>query len=192
MLDIDVKLLIVDDMRKMIGGGDQPKKMEVYMRELKTLTPEAVPSALEKAKQYRLLGEPYETESICMDILEVDPHHREALSTLVLALTDKFAYVGLQPSFDQAMDVVSRLEAAYDKSYYTGLVYERRAKFHFRQGEPEAVATAYAWFAKAMDAYDQAISGGAVDNQDAVLRWNSCVRFIESHQALKSFDAGQG
>ena len=159
------------------------------MRELKILTPEALPSALEKANQYRLLNEPYESESICMDILAVDPEHREALQTLILSLTDKFAFIGLEPSFDQAMDVAARLKTENDKSYYTGLICERRAKFHFRQGEPDAKATAYAWFAKAMNEYNRAMEGGAVDNQDAVLRWNSCVRFINSHPELKSFIA---
>jgi hypothetical protein len=163
--------------------------MEVDMRELKTLTPEALPSALKKAHQYRLLNEPYESESICMDILAVDPEHQEALHTLILSLTDKFAYIGMEPSFDQALDVIARLKTANDRSYYTGLVYERRAKFHFRQGEPDGKATAYAWFVKAMEEYKQSIQGGTADNQDAVLRWNSCVRFINSHPDLKSFDA---
>jgi hypothetical protein len=166
-------------------------EMEVDMPELKALKPEALSSALEKAKRYRLLDEPDEAESICMDILAVAPHHQEALITLLLALTDKFADAGLQPSFEKATDIAARLESAYDKSYYAGLIYERRAKFHFRQGGPEAEATAYAWFARAMNQYNQAMSGGAADNQDAVLRWNSCVRFINSHPELKSYDAGQ-
>ncbi|WP_419660401.1 hypothetical protein Dvar_07620 [Desulfosarcina variabilis str. Montpellier] len=159
------------------------------MRELKTLTPEALPAALEKAHQYRLLSEPYESESICMDILAVEPDHQEALYTLILSLTDKFAYVGLEPSFDQAMDATTRLKSANDRAYYTGLIYERRAKYHFRQGDPDAKATAYAWFDKAMKEYNQAMNGGVAEHQDAVLRWNSCVRFIGSHSELKSFDA---
>ena len=162
------------------------------MRELKTLPREALPSALERANQYRLLNEPYEAESICMDILSVDPELQEALHTLILALTDKFAFIGLDPLFDQAMNVASRLKAENDRSYYTGLIYERRAKYHFRQGELEAEATAYTWFTKAMKEYDQALSGGAGDHQDAVLRWNSCARFIDSHPKLKAFDADRG
>ena len=58
--------------------------------ELKTLSPEAVPAALEKAERYRLLNEPGEAESICRDALEVDPDNQEALVTLLLALTDQF------------------------------------------------------------------------------------------------------
>src|SRR6266496_4105649 len=47
------------------------------MSELKRLHKDAIPAALEKAERYRLLNEPGEAESICLDILHVDPenHH---------------------------------------------------------------------------------------------------------------------
>ena len=41
------------------------------MVELKTLNPESVTSALEMAKRYRLLNEPDEAESICLDIYPI-------------------------------------------------------------------------------------------------------------------------
>jgi len=44
--------------------------------ELKTLSPESVPRALAKAERYRLLNEPVEAESICLDVLAVDPQSR--------------------------------------------------------------------------------------------------------------------
>ena len=157
------------------------------MVELKTLTPEAVPSALEKARRYRLLNEPDEAESICRDILAAAPDHQEALITLLLAITDKFNEVGLQPSFEEAKEIVARMDTSYCKFYYTGIVFERRAKFHFKQGGPGSGAVAYDWFAKAMHQYDQALAGCDPDNQDALLRWNSCARFINNHQELKSF-----
>jgi hypothetical protein len=161
------------------------------MVELKTLSPEAVPAALEMAKRYRLLNEPDESESICLDILDVAPGNQEALITLFLALTDKFTDAGLNPAFEQAKDVVARLDSAYCKSYYTGILFERRAKFHFKQGGPGSGAVAYDWFAKAMRAYGEALSGCDPDNQDAILRWNSCARFINNHPDLKTFDADQ-
>ena len=46
--------------------------------------------ALAKAERYRLLNEPGEAESICLDVLEVEPDNQEALVTLLLALTDQF------------------------------------------------------------------------------------------------------
>ena len=51
------------------------------MFELKSLSPEGVDAALEKALRYRLLNEPREAESICRDIIQVDPANHEALVT---------------------------------------------------------------------------------------------------------------
>lgn len=161
------------------------------MVELKTLNPKAAPAAIKKAKRYRMLNEPDEAESICLDILAVVPDHQEALITLFLALTDKFADNGLNPAFRDAREVVSRLDSAYCQSYYTGILFERRAKFHFKQGAPGSGAVAYDWFAKALKAYGEALAGCDPNNQDAVLRWNSCARFINNHQDLKSFGADQ-
>lgn len=162
------------------------------MVELKAITPEAVPSALEKAKRYRLLNEPDEAESICLDILAVVPDHQEALILRLLALTDKFVDEGLNPAFEQAKAVVAQLDSAYCKSYYTGLIFERRAKFHLKQGGPGSGAVAYDWFARAMKAYGEALSGCDPDNQDAVLRWNSCARFINRNPDLSAFEGDRG
>jgi hypothetical protein len=63
---------------------------ESAMLELKRIPPSAVQPALEKALRYRLLSEPGEAESICRDVLAVDPDNQEALVTLLLALTDQF------------------------------------------------------------------------------------------------------
>ena len=51
------------------------------MAELKRILPSAAPVALEKALRYRLLNEPMQAESICRDVLEVDPSNKEALVT---------------------------------------------------------------------------------------------------------------
>src|SRR5438034_11488022 len=60
------------------------------MSDLKPLSKEAIPAALEKAMRYRLLNEPAEAESICLDVLKADPDNQEAIITLLLALTDRF------------------------------------------------------------------------------------------------------
>ena len=59
------------------------------MFELKRLSDEAIPAALEKALRYRLLNKPAEAESICRDVLQIDPENQEALVVLLLALTDR-------------------------------------------------------------------------------------------------------
>jgi hypothetical protein len=162
------------------------------MIELKMLQPNAIPSALEMAKRYRLLNEPHEAESICLDILAVDADNQEAMITLILALTDRFAQDGLKPAYEEAVKMVERLSDAYCKAYYSGIVFERRAKFHLRQEGPGAGAVAYDWFVKALRAYGQALSGCDPDNQDAVLRWNSCARIINNHPEVKEYEVDSG
>ena len=60
------------------------------MFQLKPLHKDAIPAALAKAERYRLLNEPGEAESICLDVLQVDPGSQDALVMLILALTDQF------------------------------------------------------------------------------------------------------
>lgn len=158
------------------------------MVELKTINKENVPSALELAKKYRLLGEPDEAESICRDILEVEADNQDTLITLLLALTDKFAAGGLNPAFDQAKEIIEKLAEPYCKAYYLGIVYERRAKYHLEQGGPGCGPASYQWFARALKAYNEALESCDPDNQDAVLRWNSCARIINNNPHVKADD----
>ena len=65
----------------------QQGELKAYLEE--QLGTDAVPAALEKAHLYRLLNEPSDAESICRDVLAVDPENQEALVTLTLALSDQ-------------------------------------------------------------------------------------------------------
>jgi hypothetical protein len=60
------------------------------MFQLKPLSRDAIPGALAKAERYRLLNEPGEAESICLDVLQIEPSNQDDLVTLILALTDQF------------------------------------------------------------------------------------------------------
>jgi hypothetical protein len=150
--------------------------------ELKVLSPSAVPRALEKAVRYRLLNEPSEAESICLDMLEVDPDNQEALTTLVLALTDQFdedqAFVA------RARETVHRLNDEYERQYYTGLIHERRAKALLKKRSPLCGPRAYEWLGEAMACYERAQAIRPANNDDAVLRWNACARLIMSDARL--------
>ena len=73
-----------------------------------------MPRALERADRYRLLNEPVQAESICMDILEVDPGNQEALKTLLLALTDQFGH-GYKLGAIEPKDVIGRLTSGYER-----------------------------------------------------------------------------
>lgn len=154
---------------------------------LKKLSPKAIPAALQKAERYRLLNEPYEAESICLDILAADPNQQEALIMLLLARTDLFG-VEIEPSFSKAMDVLSRLSDRHCRAYYSGIIYERRAKAHMVRGGPGSGNVAHGWFIKAMDAYDTAMATCSPGNQDALLRWNTCARMLNDHPDIEPGD----
>ncbi|MGD8367827.1 MAG: hypothetical protein PVG78_09305 [Desulfobacterales bacterium] len=162
------------------------------MRELKKLSREAIAGALEKAEHYRLLKEPYEAESICQDVLNVDPDNQQALITLLLSVTDKFDHK-LSAEFAKAKEILDRLSDRYCKAYYRGIVFERRAKTHLKSSQPGAGKVAHQWLVKAMDSYEEALTFCNPDNQDAVLRWNTCVRIINDnpHVSPPSDEAGE-
>src|ERR1700719_3896644 len=97
------------------------------MPELKQLSKEAIPAALEKAERYRLLNEPAEAESICLDVLKTDPENQQAIVTLLLAVSDRFSK-GYGVSDTQARELLVRLKGDYERVYYAGILAERRAK----------------------------------------------------------------
>src|ERR1041385_5153668 len=103
--------------------------------ELKKISPEGIGAALAKAELYRFLNEPEEAESICQDVLSVHPGHQLALRTLGLALTDQFTGQTSDP-YSAAVDAFQQLSDAYEQFYYTGLLYERRAKAQLKAGRP--------------------------------------------------------
>lgn len=151
------------------------------MAELKPISPEAIASALEKAERYRLLNEPAEAESICLDILATEPGNQAALTTLLLALTDRFSK-GYRVSDTQAKEILARIEGDYERAYYAGIVAERRSKAQLASGTPGCHHQAYEGFREAMQWFEKAESLRPRGNEDAVLRWNTCARMIERNQ----------
>jgi hypothetical protein len=160
--------------------------------ELKTLSPDAIPRALAKAERYRLLNEPGEAESICRDALEVDAENQEALVILLLALTDQFDAHG-STAVGDARAVVERLHSDYDRAYYGGIVFERRAKAQLRHATPGSGPRAYEWLRQAMALYERAEAVRPAGNDDAILRWNTCARLImgDPHLAPPSEERGE-
>jgi hypothetical protein len=153
------------------------------MTELKSISAAAIPVALEKALRYRLLNEPLEAESICRDILAADPDNREALVTLVLALTDLFDEEYVSASV-QAKALLPRLSTEYERAYYEGIVHERWAKAEAHRHVPDHVVAG--WIRRAMRCFERAEHLSPPQNPDAVLRWNTCARLLaryESHPA---------
>jgi hypothetical protein len=153
------------------------------MSDLKPLSREAIPAALEKAERYRLLNEPAEAESICLDVLHTDPENQSALITLLLAVTDRFGK-GYGVSDTQAKELLARVKGDYERAYYTGILAERRAKAKLAQGTPGSRHYAYDGFREAMDWFEKAETLRPPDNDDALLRWNTCARIIEKNRLV--------
>src|SRR2546430_9675915 len=143
------------------------------MSELKALSEEAIPAALEKATRYRLLNEPAEAESICLDVLKTDPKNQEAIVTLLLALTDRFEK-GYGVSDTQTKELLSRINTEYERAYYTGIVAERRAKVKLGQNTPDCRFQAFDLLREAMHWFETAEEKRPHGNDDALLRWNTC------------------
>jgi hypothetical protein len=147
------------------------------MFELKPLSREAVGRALEKAERYRLLNEPGEAESICLDVLSVEPENQQALITLLLAHTDEFEEMAGEMA--RAQEVVPRLKGDYERAYYAGIIHERKAKAQIKRGGPGMGAVAQGGFRRAMSLYEKAEGLRPPGNDDALLRWNACARLLE-------------
>ena len=155
------------------------------MFELKPLSHEAIPAALEKAQHYRLLNEPAAAESICLDILAVDPENQQALIDIVLAMADRFGK-DYAVGDTHVNEFLPRIKDEYARQYYTGIVYERRAKAILSKDG----VNAFEMFRQAMDCFERAEAIRPAGNDDAILRWNGCARIIQRNR-LEPRDMGQ-
>jgi hypothetical protein len=158
--------------------------MELAMEfQLKALSPEAVSRAVAKAERYRLLNEPIEAESICRDALQIDPDNHEALVNLLLALTEQFVE-DVPSAVSDAFRVVERLPDPYEHAYYSGIIWERRAKAQLHRGGLGLGPQVYACLREAMTWYERAEAVRPAGNDDPLLRWNTCARLIMRDQRL--------
>lgn len=148
--------------------------MDLNLHDIHT---DSIELALDRARQYRSLLEPEIAESICLDILNIQPENQSALIVYALALTDQISISGSQSPFQDIDTAISKLTSEYKQSYYTGIVLERRARFMLTQ--PMSRAFAYDYFMKALECYQQAEKIRPDHNDEAILRWNSCVRTVQ-------------
>ena len=162
--------------------------MSSHRPDLKPITREGVPAALAKAQQYRVLNDSFAAESICLDILAVDPANAEALKTHVLAITDQFPD-GRESDRRRAREAVAALGDAYKVAYYSGVVCERWARGLLHRQQPHAQAMASEWLDRAMDHYAKAEKLRPPGNDESLLRWNACVRILRADPEIKPLEA---
>src|SRR4051812_32897075 len=150
------------------------------MSQLKPIRKDTIGRAVEKAERYRLLNDPFGAESICLDTLAIEPGHTQALGCLLLSLTDQFSH-GAAQAMERARALLPRFSSGYEQAYYAGIIAERFARRKLRDGHPGAKALAYGYLSEAMADYEKAEKLPPAGNDDAVLRFNACVRMIERH-----------
>jgi hypothetical protein len=148
---------------------------------LKPITREGIPAALQKAERYRLLNDSPAAESICLDVLEVDPSNQEAIVSLLLSITDQFVEE-MSEGVQRARALLSRITDRYEETYYAGIICERRAVAHIHRAAFGSSDVASEWFREAMGWYEKAEKMRPAGNDEAILRWNTCVRMLGKHE----------
>ncbi len=163
--------------------------------ELKPISRTGIPEAISKAEVYRYLNEPGEAESICRDILAVEPDNQNALRLLGLAVTDQFTGQ-VSDRYAEAERLFRGLTSEYERVYHLGILQERKAKAQLRAGRPPH--NVYPIFEEAMGLFEAAEKIRPPDNDESILRWNRCVRLLQSRPAyewtkeMEEFDASEG
>jgi tetratricopeptide (TPR) repeat protein len=148
---------------------------------LKRILPSGIEAALQKADKYRELDQPAEAESICRDVLAVDPNQQLALRVLGLALTDQLRQ-GSGGRFVEAEQVFAQLHDPYERAFYSGIACERQAKAQLQAHIPPHAVRPL--FDQALAHYSDAERLRPTGNDDPILRWNSCVRALHSVPGL--------
>ncbi len=146
-------------------------------RQLKTISKSGFAEALAKVQHYRYLNQADEAESICRDVLAVEPENQMALRQLGLALTDQFSGA-ISDRYKEAESCFEKLTSAYERSYYQGILYERRAKAQLRAGH--MAHSLLVSFENAMRCFEEAEKVRPQGNDDALLRWNRCLRLLQT------------
>ena len=162
---------------------------------LKPLSKAGIVEAIAKADVYRYLNEPGEAESICRDILAAEPGNQRATRLLGLAITDQFDG-GMTDRYAEGEKVFNSLTNDYERIYHLGIVHERKAKALLRAGRLPHIVLPI--FEEAMKCFEEAEKVKPPNNDDAILRWNRCVRILQSRigsewkKEMQEFDASEG
>ena len=146
--------------------------------DLKPLDKGAIPNSIDRAKQYRALNQPWHAESICRDVLAVDPENQQNLIILFLAITDQFGSEKRTKKISDAEVLLDQLKDGFQKDYAKGIMYERLASAALNMGGVRSGYIAYYHLLDALNWYDKSAKSPE-KSQESVLRWNTCVRMIK-------------
>ncbi len=103
---------------------------------------------------------------------------------MILALTDQLATKSGRCA-DEARALLSRLQDEYEEAYYAGIICERRASAQLGRRNPGSGFIAHDLLREAMDCYERAEKTRPSGNDDAILRWNTCARFVMEEEHIR-------
>ena len=161
------------------GQGSPTSEGSAVMIELKRISQAALPAALAKAERYRLLNEPEQAESICRDVLAVEPTNQTALVTLLLALTDQFG-ASSTTSVRRAEEVLAQIGDEYQRIYYAGIIRERWALALLAGGDPGRQAYRVA------RRRDEALRGGGARRRPGQRRRHPALELVRAHHRARA------
>ena len=151
------------------------------MANYKELSPEGVAAALVRAKEYRYLNDPELAESICLDIIHMQPNNQDANRLLLLAETDQFGGTNHE-ALNNAKEALSKLTDPYQRAYYGGLISERYARWMLKGRGQRSHFVAHEAVQDAIAQYEEALKLKPEGNDEAILRWNTCQRMIKRYR----------
>jgi len=145
----------------------------------KPISQATIEAAFAKADRYRLLNEPREAESISLDILATSPGDQRALVILLLSITDQFKD-DLLTNVRRAQSLLEQIDGDYARYYFTGIITERWAKVHMDNDPACKDRRVHDGLKEAMSWYEKAETVRQPENEDCILRWNTCARIVET------------
>ena len=157
--------------------------MAVY----KEISIEGVSAALERAQTYRYLNDPEQAESICLDIIHLQPDNQDANRLLLLAETDQFGGTNHE-ALNNAKEALSKLTDPYQQAYYGGLISERYARWMLRGRGQRSHFVAHEAVQDALAQYERALELKPEGNDEVILRWNTCQRMIKRYRLIPPDD----
>ena len=152
------------------------------MFKLKPISRDSIETALAQAERYRLLNEPPEAESICHDILAVDPANRDARVSLVLALTDEIHSDSAPFAPHHRGHPRARIPLRPRLLLRNRMGAPRKGRLS-KPMDPVPANYIYDWIVKALQFFEEAEHLRPSGNDDAILRWNTCVRFLDAQSS---------
>ena len=145
---------------------------------IKRISTAGIDEAIAKAELYRSLNEPEEAESICRDILAIEPQHQFALRLLGLALTDQFTGRGSDRYRETRTDLPAAPEPVRAALLHGDSA--RATRESTAQCRAAASVSVLALFDQALHSFAEAENIRPAGNDDAILRWNRCVRLLQN------------